>query len=328
MSKGTNQKLKFMYLLKIMLEKTDDEHSISMSEIVNELAKYDVTAERKSIYSDFADFEKFDVEVIGGQRGRNYGYHVGKRYFELAEIKLLIDAIQSSKFITEKKSNELIKKIKMFVSENNAKQLQRQVYVHGRIKTMNESIYYSVDSIHNAIAEDKKIRFQYCEWNIRKELVPKHEGKYYEVSPWALTWDDENYYLIGYDSDAGKIKHYRVDKMIQISPADSRRDGKNEFPKIDLAAYAKQSFGMYGGETKSVILEFPNEKCGIFIDRFGKDINFQKVDSCHSRTMVSVAVSNQFLGWIFGLGRDVKIVGPDDVVARMKDYLKEIALNY
>lgn len=328
MAKGSNQKLKLLYLLKIMLEKTDDEHSISMSEIVTELARYDVTAERKSIYSDFEDLEKIGFEVIGEQKGRNYRYHIGNRRFELAEVKLLIDAIQSSKFITEKKSKELIDKIKTLVSVNNAKQLQRQVYVHGRIKTMNECIYYVVDAIHNAIAEDKKIRFQYCEWNIGKELVPKHDGKYYEVSPWALTWDDENYYLIGYDSDAGKIKHYRVDKMICISMSDSARDGKNEFPKVDLAAYAKQSFGMYGGETKSVILEFPNEKCGIFIDRFGKNINFQKVDDSHSRTMVSVAVSNQFFGWIFGLGSDVTIVGPDDVVKKMGDYLKKVAENY
>ena len=188
MSRGTNQKFKFTYLMKIMQEKTDDEHSLTMPQIMEELEKYDVTAERKSIYADFQDMtDKFGVEIIKEQIGRETYYHVGTREFELAEVKLLIDAIQSSKFITQTKSRELITKIKSFVSEHQAKQLQRQVYINDRVKTMNESVYYNVDDIHTAINQDKKIRFKYYKWDINKKLVPRHNGDWFVVSPWALT---------------------------------------------------------------------------------------------------------------------------------------------
>ena len=170
MPKGANQKFKLYYLMKIMLEKTDDEHSITMPEILTELERYQVSAERKSIYSDLQALEKLGVEVIGEQVGRTYYYHVGSRQFELPELKLLVDSIQSSKFITARKSNELIRKLESLCSEYEAKKLQRQVYVSGRIKTMNESIYYNVDSIHNAITENKKIMFQYFQWNLKKEM--------------------------------------------------------------------------------------------------------------------------------------------------------------
>ena len=163
MPKGNNSKLKLSYLTQIMLEKTDEEHGLTLSQILTELERYDVTAERKSIYADFADMrDKLGIDIIQHKVGKETYYYVGSREFEVAEIKLLIDAIQSSKFITERKSNELIKKVKRLVSHYQAAQLQRQVYVHGRIKTMNESIYYNVDTLHAAIAKNSKIKFQYC----------------------------------------------------------------------------------------------------------------------------------------------------------------------
>lgn len=254
MAKGTNQKLKLIYLIKILLEKTDDEHSITMTEILEALAAYDITAERKSIYTDFESIRELGIDVIGEQKGKMFYYHVSGRQFELAELKLLVDAIQSSRFITARKSNELIKKLESMASIHEAKQLQRQVYVAGRIKTMNESIYYNVDEIHNAIAANKKIRFQYFKWNVKKEMELRKDGAFYEVSPWALSWDDENYYLIAYDTAAGKIKHYRVDKMLKISCLKDQRDGKELFDKFDMAAYARKSFGMFGGEEQYVKL--------------------------------------------------------------------------
>ena len=218
MSRGTNQKFKFTYLMKIMLAKTDDEHALTMPQIMEELEKYDVTAERKSIYADFQDMtDKFGIEIIKEQIGRETYYHVGSREFEFAEVKLLIDAIQSSKFITQTKSRELINKIKSNVSEHQAKQLQRQVYINDRVKTMNESVYYNVDDIHTAIYLNKKIRFKYYKWNVDKKLVPRHNGDWFVVSPWALTWDDENYYLVAFDDLDHRVKHYRVDKMMRIS---------------------------------------------------------------------------------------------------------------
>ena len=328
MSRGTNQKFKFTYLMKIMLAKTDDEHALTMSQIMDELEKYDVTAERKSIYADFQDMtDKFGVEIIKEQIGRETYYHVGAREFELAEVKLLIDAIQSSKFITQTKSLELITKIKSFVSEHQAKQLQRQVYINDRVKTMNESVYYNVDDIHTAINQNKKIRFKYYKWHINKKLVPRHNGDWFVVSPWALTWDDENYYMVAFDNLDHKIKHYRVDKMMRISIEEEKRDGKEAFKNFDMAEYSKATFGMYQGQKTKVKIRFANYMCGVFIDRFGKDISFRPIDDEHSELHVDVNISPQFFGWIFSLGKDVKVVGPEEVVEELRAKTKELLKN-
>ena len=328
MSRGTNQKFKFIYLMKIMQEKTDDEHSLTMPQIMEELERYDVTAERKSIYADFQDMtDKFGVEIIKEQIGRETYYHVGAREFELAEVKLLIDAIQSSKFITQTKSRELITKIKSFVSEHQAKQLQRQVYINDRVKTMNESVYYNVDDIHTAINQNKKIRFKYYKWDINKKLVPRHNGDWFVVSPWTLTWDDENYYMVAFDNLDHKIKHYRVDKMMRISIEEEKRDGKEAFKNFDMAEYSKATFGMYQGQKTKVKIRLANNMCGIFIDRFGKEISFRPIDDEHSELHVDVNVSPQFFGWIFSLGKDVKVVGPEEVVEELRAKTKEFLEN-
>ena len=224
MYKRQNQKFKLYRLAQIMLERTDDDHYITMPEIIAALGEYEITADRKSIYSDLKDLEVLGIEVEGEPAGKGYHYHVVSRPFELPELKLLVDAIQSSKFITEKKTNTLIRKLEKLVSRYEAMKLQRQVYVSGRIKTMNESIYYTVDAIHNAISENKKIRFQYYQWNVKKEMELRREGAYYCVSLWGLSWDDENYYLVGYDSEAGEIRHYRVDKMLHIRMMEEARE--------------------------------------------------------------------------------------------------------
>lgn len=322
MPKGMNQKFKLYRLAQIMMKKTDEEHYITMPEIKEALAEYDITADRKSLYNDLRDLEILGIEVEGEQDGNRYRYHVVNRPFELPELKLLVDAIQSSKFITEKKSNSLIKKLETMVSEYDAQKLQRQVYVSGRIKAMNESIYYTVDAIHNAISENKKIRFQYFQWNVKKEPQLRHGGAWYHISPWGLSWDDENYYLVGYDTDAGMIKHYRVDKMLHIKISDESREGKEHFKKLDMADYAKKSFGMFGGKEQTVKLSVHNKLAGVIIDRFGKDVMMIPADEEHFNVNVDVRVSRQFLGWVFSLGSDIQIVGPDDVVEQMR---KEIA---
>ena len=322
MPKGSNQKFKLYQLAQIMLERTDEEHYISMPEIMAALSEYDVTADRKSIYNDLRDLNVFGIEVEGEPIGNRYHYHVTNRSFELPELKLLVDAIQSSKFITEKKSYALIKKLETLASKYDAQKLQRQVYVSGRIKTMNESIYYTVDAIHNAISENKKIKFQYFQWNAKKEMELRHNGAWYHISPWGLSWDDENYYLVGYDTDAGMIKHYRVDKMLRIKISDESREGKEHFKKLDMADYAKKSFGMFGGKEQTVKLSVHNKLAGVIIDRFGKDVMMIPADEEHFNVNVDVRVSRQFLGWVFSLGSDIQIVGPDDVVEQMR---KEIA---
>lgn len=335
MPKNENQKLKLYYLYRIMLEQTDEEHGLSMQDILTELAERGITCERKSIYRDFKVLtENMGLEIIGEQVGSNYYYHVGQKQFELAELKLLVDSVQASKFITEKKSDSLIKKITKLASVYEAEELGRQVHVQGRIKTMNESIYYNVDEIHNAINQNSSIKFKYMQWSTDKKLVPRKteddsEIKIYEVSPWALTWDDENYYLIAFDHNEKKIKHYRVDKMDKISITGEKREGRNEFRDFDPGVYAKKNFGMFSGETKRVEIEFPENMVGVFIDRFGKDIMIKKAErKGYYKTFVEVAVSKQFFGWIFALGPEVKINGPEEVVKSIKKEIKDTLKNY
>lgn len=328
MPKGTNQKFKLYRLAQIMLERTDDEHYITMPEIISQLGKYEITADRRSIYQDLRDLEALGIEVEGEPEGKGYHYHVVSRPFELPELKLLVDAIQSSKFITEKKTNELIRKLEKLVSRYEAIGLQRQVYVSGRIKTMNESIYYAVDTIHNAISENRKIRFQYYQWNVKKEMVLRRDGAYYHISPWGLSWDDENYYLVGYDSDAGEIRHYRVDKMIHIRMSEEPREGKEHFRKLNMADYTRKSFGMFGGREQSVKLLVDNSLAGVIIDRFGKDVMMIPADGDRFTVNVTVMVSRQFLGWIFSLGEKVKILGPEDVTEQMREEGERLLRQY
>ncbi len=322
MPKGTNQKLKLYYLSRIMVEQTDEEHGLSMKEIRDALEEYGVTADRKSLYDDLDALRVLGIEVTGEKEGRDYRYFVTDKQFEIAELKLLVDAIQSSKFITERKSNELIRKLTGFVSRYEAAQLKRQVMVSGRIKTMNESIYYNVDGLHNAIAYNRKIRFEYLQWNLKKELEPRKKGLY-EVSPWALSWDDENYYLIAFDSEVQRIKHYRVDKMRNIRMSEEKREGKEHFGQFDMAAYAKKNFNMYGGKEQGVRIRFRNNMVGVILDRFGKDVTIVPADGDFSEVHVSVAVSEPFFGWLFGLGQDVSIAGPKEVVEQYRNELKE-----
>ena len=328
MPKGANQKLKLYYLAKLMIKKTDDDHYLTMPQIREQLEEYGITADRKSLYDDMEALRTLGIDVILEKGGRNCYYHVGSKHFQIAELKLLVDAIQSSKFITEKKTKELIKKLTGLVSEYEATQLRRQVEVQGRIKTMNESIYYNVDKIHTAISTNKRIQFRYLKWNTKKELVPRKEGLY-EASPWALTWDDENYYLVAYDEEAGKIKHYRVDKMDKIIITSEKRLGKDHFNSLDMAAYSKKNFGMFGGKDSLVKLKIKDDFVGIIIDRFGKDITIRKSnEEGFSETKVNVAVSDQFFGWLFALSDGVQIVGPKDVAEKYKIKLKEICKKY
>lgn len=328
MPKSSNQKLKLIYLMKILLERTDETHSITMPEIIEALAAYDISAERKSLYNDIENLRIYGLDVIGKQEDRTYSYYVGNRQFELAELKLLVDSVQSAKFITVKKSNELIKKIEGLASKYEASQLHRQVFVAGRVKTMNESIYYNVDRIHTAIAENSRITFQYFQWNVAKKMELRHSGALYEVSPWSLSWDDENYYLIAYDSSEKIIKHFRVDKMLHIQSNGRRREGEQEFKSFDMAAYARKVFGMYAGKEETVRIECDNSLAGVVIDRFGKDVNMIPIDDKHFSVSVDVAVSRQFLAWIIGLGEGVKLVSPDNVVALMNEEIDRLIRQY
>ena len=326
--KGVNQKQKMLYLVKIFYEETDETHYLSMAEIIQKLADYGITADRKTLYVDFNELRRFGLDILMEKVGRIYCYHLGSRYFELPELKLLVDTVQAAKSITGKKSRELIKKLEGLVSKYEAVKLNRQVIISGRIKSMNESIYYNIDTIYEAIGADCQIRFKYFRWNIRKEAEPKKDGVWYCVSPWALIWDDENYYLVGYDAEDSKIKHYRVDKMQKISLVLEKREGRDEFAEFNMPHYTKSLFGMFGGEETRVTIEAENDMVGVMIDRFGKDIVISPVDEDHFRTTVPVAVSNQFLGWIMALGGGVKITAPDEVAELMRTEVRRLAAQY
>lgn len=322
--RGKNQKLKLLYLAKIMQEQTDDTHMLTMSQIINELAKYDIEAQRKSVYDDLAALNFFGIEIIKYQEFGNTWYYCGARDFELAELHIIIDAIASSKFITEKKSKELIKKIEHMASNHDAKLIDRDVYVSGRVKNMNESIFYTVDAIQNAIANNHRITFQYFNWNVDGEMELKHDGKFYNISPWALLWDDENYYLLGYDNDVKDFKHYRVDKMLHTEEAKTKRQGEAKFNKLDKEIYTKKHFRMFGGEEERVTLLCKNEMANVIIDQFGRDVTLRKVDDEYFKVNVDVVVSNQFLAWIIALEGNVVVVAPEIIKEKMKQLTKKV----
>lgn len=328
MAKSANQKLKLLYIIKILEEESDEEHLISMNELIERLAEFDITAERKSIYDDLEQLNRFGYDIVFVKAKRS-GYYMAGRRFELPELKLLVDAVQSSRFITLKKSRELIGKIEGLAGKYEAKQLQRQVYVAGRIKTENESIYYNVDVIHKGIQENCRIAFQYMEWTFNKELKPRKDGMKYEISPWALTCKDENYYLIGYDSAADRIKHYRVDKMGKIELCrEMPREGDKAFETFDFASYTNRTFGMFGGEETVVALRLPDRMLGVVLDRFGKEANIKKIEDSAFEVRVRVAVSEPFFGWLTGLGAEVTLTAPLEVAAEYEDYMKRILQKY
>lgn len=333
MARSPMQKQKLLYLRKIMLEKTDESHSLTTNEIIAELNSYGISAERKSLYDDLKILENYGIDICRTKTS-TMRYYVGSRDFEMPELKLLVDAIQSSKFITHKKSLSLIKKIEGLVSDNDGKQLQRQVYVANRVKTLNEKIYYNVDTIHNAISAEKQITFKYYQWEVNfgaeKKIIKteRKNGSAYKVSPWALCWDDENYYLIAYDQTADMIKHYRVDKMEDIEITNDERDGRDLYEKFDIAGYTKSVFSMFGGEEVNVKLSVKNELIGVIVDRFGTDIFITKESDETFCINVSVILSQQFYAWLFGLGDGVKILTPKRVADEYKGSLEKIINAY
>lgn len=324
----SNQKLKILYLAKILLENTDVNHDITLQEIIDKLSANNVTAERKSLYDDIAQLNDFGIKIKKIQYGKTYHYQVINRDFELAELKLLVDSVASAKFITEKKSNELIKKIEHLASKQEARMLQRQVYVSGRVKAMNNDIMENVDAIHNAIAQNLKISFQYFQWNVKKEPELRKGGVRYEISPWGVSWDAENYYLIGYDSEADMMKHYRVDKMLHIKVETKRREGRNKFKEVDMATYAKKMFNMFDAKEQNVEILCENSFAGVMIDRFGKDVRMLRVDDEHFRVIVKVAASSHFIHWIMALGVGVKITGPEGLVEEVKAEIGRLSTQY
>ena len=328
MAKSENQKQKILVLLDLFKSKTDEEHGVTTSDIIDYLAEHGIKAERKTVYADLNTLKEYGYEISKEKKDGNYYYTLLDRDFQLPELKLLVDAVQASKFISAKKSSELIKKIENLASVYQAKQLQRQVFVSNRIKTNYENVYYNVDELNLAINENRKIKFDYYEWNLSKEMVMRKNGHKNDISPWSLAWDDENYYLVAFDGNSGIIKHYRVDKMRKIEILDEARDGREEFEEFDAAKYAKKVFGMFTGDEQRVKIQFANKLIGVVIDRFGQDIMIIPKGVDQFVVNVNVKVSNMFLGWIIGLGDGAKILEPESVVDEVKQITERLKEQY
>lgn len=328
MSKSSGQKLKLLYVRDFLMENSDAEHPVTVKQIISDLDSHGISAERKSIYDDIEALRSYGMDIEQVSTGTLSGYYVASRHFELPELKLLVDSVQSSKFITQCKTNALIKKIETLASRYDAQRLQRQVYVANRVKTMNESIYYNVDAIHVGISENRKIHFKYYEYTVGKERRYRRDGAYYVVSPYALTWDDENYYMVAFDSDKGGIRHYRVDKMTNIATIDEPRDGIDAYRELDMALYAKKVFGMFSGEEQRVKLRFSNHLVGAVLDRLGQDVSIIPDGEEHFTLSADVVISPQFFAWLCGFGADAQLLAPESAVSQMKEHISKIANLY
>lgn len=334
MPKNPKQKQKLLYIMKYLSENTDEDYGVTVSDMIDYLDELGIKAERKSIYDDIETLRDFGLDITKTKVGKASLYSLVSRDFEIAELKLLVDAVQSSKFITKSKSAALIKKIEGLASVNDAKKLHRQVIVADRVKTSNERVYYNIDSINDAINSHSQISFYYTQWQISRDggkklqRVRRRDGKLYTVSPKALSWDDENYYLIAHDAEEDKIKHYRVDKMENIELLDTRAKGGKGVDRLDMAVYSKQIFGMFGGELTSVKLRFDDSLVGVVVDRFSDKVFISPASDGTFTVSVDVMLSPQFYGWLFSFGDKAAIVSPKSARDGFVSYLDSVQRRY
>lgn len=334
MPKNSKQKQKLLYILKLLYEKTDQDHGVTLQQIIDYLAENEIKAERKSIYDDIRTLKDFGVDILS-TKSKTVEYFIAGREFELYELKMLVDAVQSSKFITLKKTKELIGKIETLCSEQDARKLDRQVVVANRIKAFGDRIHFNIDSVHEAINSGNKISFYYYNWEVTSDRAQKivkkrrNNGERYVVSPWAMCWDDENYYLIAYDSISDKIKHYRIDKMEAVEILHKeKRDGRKIFSKFDMAMYSKQVFSMYGGDLVDIKIRFDNSLVGVVVDKFSKNVFISPNDDGTFDMSAKVMLSPNFYRFIFGLRDKVKILSPSKAKVEFVAYLNDIKKMY
>lgn len=329
MPKSSNQKLKLWYLYNILFENTDEENPMTMSQLITELGRYGVAAERKSVYNDIELLVNAGVDIVSEKRDK-FVYYMGSRDFQLAELKLLVDCVQASKFITAKKSGELIGKLERLTSRHQATELQRQVYIADRVKNFNEKIYYNIDFLHNAVNLNKKISFKYYKYNTVKDKKFRNDGNEYIVSPYAMIYSDDNYYLLAHYPKYEGITHFRVDKMTDIRVLEEKGEdiGSVADENFSLADYTKKIFNMYKGRTEVVNFLCDESILSVVIDKFGDNIHLRKENETQYSVTIKADISPTFFSWVFMLGNKIKIVSPEYVVEEYKKTLKENIDNY
>ncbi len=323
MKNSYNNKTRILLILDILREETDEDHALKAADIIKRINDEGLKCDRKTFYDDINSIVDAGYDIIHENGG---GYKLASREFEDAELRLLSDAVYSSRFISPDKTKVLAGKLQKQTSSYLASSMKRQIFL-ADAKTPNENILYSVDALSRAILDDFKVCFEYLTWSPDKKLVTKGEKKRI-ISPWALIWQDQNYYLLGYDAGASKMKHFRVDKMTHVEPLVEKRDGRDEYESIDMPTYVEQTFYMYGGRMETVTLDFPKDKIGIAYDRFGIDVAQRTGDKDRILIRTDCYVSDQFYGWVSGLGGDVKIASPENVVEGYKAFLKGILKGY
>lgn len=316
MAKTEFTKLRLLTLMDILSQETDEEHRLTAEELVSLLQGRGIDTERKSIYRDIAVLQDAGWDIITGRNG----CFLASRDFELPELKLLADAVQCSRCITEKKSYELIGKLEKLTSRHNAGQLRRQLHLVGRPKAENEQIYYNVDALYGAIANNSEITFRYLEY--KSDGTRGYRDKLYRASPYGLCWDSENYYLVAHTQERGKT-HYRVDRMAEIHLTGSPRLSPELYRDLNMAQYSKQVFGMFGGDPLPVQLSFPDSLADSAVDKFGKDVMMIPQGDGTFHLMATVAVSPVFLSWVFSFGGRVRILGPAMVVEQYRDMCRK-----
>lgn len=328
--KSESKKLALLYLRDLFLEKTDKTHYVRMPEILDYLAERNVFVDRRTVYTDISILNQAGFEIVGIAEKGGYKYHHPSRLFDTAELKFLIDSIAASKFLTEKKSKDLVNKVKTLGSNFDNSALNRGVLSPKRIKTMNDKVFKNLDLLYSAISCNSQITFQYMKWNTQRKLEPQRNGQLYSASPCAVSLSDDNYYLIAFDGKSQELRHFRIDKMRTIKLTFEPREGKDVFKSFDIVDYSRKTFGMFSGKEETVTVEAPHKLAGVFIDRFGEAANIRKNFDNPDTFLVRIAVnvSPQFYAWIFGLGKDVKIISPESV---KKDFIKtatDIISNY
>ncbi len=325
MPKSDNQKLKIFYILDYLEQNSHEKNPVKASELIAMLDRqHNISCDRKTVYSDIAALQEYGVDIIAIP-GKNGGYYIASRNFELPELKLLIDAVQSSRYLTEKKSRELIEKLCNQCNKHDAGLLRRNVLVSGRVKSMNESIYYNVDTIQDAIAGNQQICFRYFDWELGGQR--RYREKEYLASPYGLCQDNENCYLLALSERHG-VTAYRVDRMTDIRLSDQSRVPCPELTGKALNDHAGRLFQMFAGDAVDVKLRFHRDLINVVIDRFGKDTMLIPDGDSHFNFTVRVAISPMFLSWVIGFGNKAKILYPESVAQQCRQLCREAMEQY